>query len=102
MLFRSPLLEEIAKYQQFSNIKNIGAAIYAMIKCTEEMLCNIGYTEGSEWVQLTGIFGSSAIPEESAQVIKQAIKKAETEGTITSKNRWQLIEYLCTDYLNRR
>ncbi len=97
-----PLLEEIAKYQQFSNIKNIGAAIYAMIKCTEEMLCNIGYTEGSEWVQLTGIFGSSAIPEESAQVIKQAIKKAETEGTITSKNRWQLIEYLCTDYLNRR
>lgn len=29
-------------------------------------------------------------------------KKAEKEGTITSKNRWQLIEYLCADYLSGR
>lgn len=97
-----PLLETLAKYQQFANVKNMGAAIYAMMKCTEEMLDNIGYTEGSEWVQLTGLFGSSAVPVEAAEIIKQAIKKAEKEGTITSKNRWQLIEYLCADYLSGR
>lgn len=35
------------------------------------------------------------------KVKEQDIKKAEKEGTITSKNRWQLIEYLCADYLGK-
>lgn len=97
-----PLLETLAKYQQFSNVKNTGAAIHAMVKYTEKMLGMVGYTEGNEWVQLSGLFGSNAIPGESAKVIQQAIKKAEKEGTVTSKNRWQLIEYLCADYLSGR
>ena len=29
----------------------------------------------------------------------EAIKKAEKDGAITSKNRWQLIEMLATEYL---
>lgn len=51
---------------------------------------------------LAKLFGSNAVPGDSASVIQQAIKKAEKEGTITSKNRWQLIEYLCADYLSGR
>lgn len=97
-----PFLETVARYQQFSNVKNVGAAIHAMTKFAEEMLDDIGYTDGGEWVQLTGLFGSSAVPAEAAETIRQAIKKAEKEGTVTSKNRWQLIEYLCADYLGGR
>lgn len=53
-------------------------------------------------IQTGKLFGSNAVPGESAKVIQQAIKKAEKEGTVTSKNRWQLIEYLCADYLSGR
>ena len=42
---------------------------------------------------------SSASSAESAATITKAIKKAEKDGAITSKNRWQLIEMLATEYL---
>ena len=60
-----------------------------------------GFDAEEEWTYLAKVFGSNAIPADAAEVIKQAIKKAEKEGTITSKNRWQLIEYLCADYLGK-
>lgn len=84
-----PFLETLTKYQQFANVKNTGAAIHAMIKCTEQMFENIGYTEDSEWVQLTSIFGSSAVPAEAAEIIQEAVKKMADEGVIGSKNKWQ-------------
>lgn len=56
----------------------------------------------SERTALRDIFKTAYIPTESVGVIQQAIKKAEKEGTVTSKNRWQLVEYLCADYLSGR
>lgn len=94
-----PFLETLTKYQQFANVKNTGAAIHAMIKCTEQMFENIGYTEDSEWVQLTSIFGSGAVPAEAAEIIQEAVKKMADEGVIGSKNKWQAIEYLAAEYL---
>ena len=52
-----------------------------------------------DWTSLAKVFGSAAIPVESAEVIKKALKKAEKDGTITSKNKWQMIEYWAADYL---
>ena len=94
-----PFMETLAKYQQFANVKNTGAAIHAMIKCTEQMFYDIGYTEDSEWVQMTGIFGSSAIPAASAEIIREALKKMMEDGVVGPKNKWQAIEYLAADYL---
>ena len=94
-----PFMETLAKYQQFANVKNTGAAIHAMIKCTEQMFDDIGYTEDSEWVQMTGIFGSSAIPAASAEIIREALKKMMEDGVVGPKNKWQAIEYLAADYL---
>ena len=70
-----------------------------MIKCTGEMLDGIGFTEDSEWVQLTSIFGSSAVPAEAAEMIQEAVKKMVEEGVVGPKNKWQAIEYLAADYL---
>ena len=94
-----PFLETLTRYQQFANVKNTGAAIHAMIKCTGEMLDGIGFTEDSEWVQLTSIFGSSAVPAEAAEMIQEAVKKMVEEGVVGPKNKWQAIEYLAADYL---
>ena len=95
-------VETLSKYQKFTDIRNVGAAIHSMIESATQKMDDCGFTEEGEWTYLAKLFGSNAVPGESASVIQQAIKKAEKEGTITSKNRWQLIEYLCADYLSGR
>lgn len=94
-------VETLSKYQKFTDIRNVGAAIHSMIENANEKMDAVGFNAEEEWTYLAKVFGSNAIPADAAEVIKQAIKKAEKEGTITSKNRWQLIEYLCADYLGK-
>ena len=93
-------VETLSRYQKFTDIRNIGAAVHSMIQAVNEKMDEVGFNEEEEWTYLAKLFGSSAVPGESAKVIQQAIKKAEKEGAITSKNRWQLIEYLCADYIS--
>ena len=95
-------VETLSKYQKFEDIRNVGAAIHSMIETVNEKMNNAGYDENGEWTYLAKLFGSNAIPADAANIIQQAIKKAEKEGTVTSKNRWPLIEYLCADYLGGR
>lgn len=94
-------LEALSRYQKFTDIRNIGAAVHSMIEAANEKMDAAGFDEenAEEWTYLTKLFGSNAIPGGSANVISEAIKKAEKEGIVTSKNRWQLIEYLCADFL---
>ena len=92
-------IEALARYQKFSDIRNVGAAIHSMIESVTEKMDDVGFNEDEDWTYLTKLFGSNAIPAESAATITKAIKKAEKEGTVTSKNRWQLIEAWATDYL---
>ena len=94
-----PFLEALTKYQQFSNVKNIGAAIHAMIQCTRRYFEDIGYTDDAEWIQLTSILGSGAVPKEAADIIQEAVKKMVDDGVVGQKNKWQAIEYLAADYL---
>lgn len=93
-------VETLSRYQKFTDIRNVGAAIHSMVQNANERMNEVGFNELEEWTYLAKLFGSSAIPGEAAKVIQQAIKKAEKEGVVTSKNRWQLIEYLCADYIS--
>lgn len=93
-------VETLSRYQKFTDIRNVGAAIHSMVQNANERMNEVGFDEQEEWTYLAKLFGSSAIPGEAAKVIQQAIKRAEKEGVVTSKNRWQLIEYLCADYIS--
>lgn len=95
-------IETITKYQQFANVKNTGAAIHAMVKATEMLFDNLGFEESREWVQLPNIFGSPAIPKETADVINEALDKMVKDGQIGAKNKWQALEYWAADYLAGR
>ena len=97
-----PFMEAINKYQKFANVKNTGAAIHAMVRCTDQMFEDIGYEESQEWVQLTTLFGSSAVPKEAADIITEAVKKMASEGIVGQKNKWQAIEYWAADFLAGR
>lgn len=92
-------IETITKYQQFANVKNTGAAVHAMIKSTEAMFEELHFDESDEWVQLTTLFGSPAIPKESADVIMEALKKMTDDGTVGPKNKWEALEYWAADFL---
>lgn len=92
-------VETLGKYQKFTDIRNIGAAIHAMIQSANAQMDDAGYDEAEDWTYLTKIFGSNAIPAESAEVITKALKKAEKEGIVTSKSRWAFIEKMANDYL---
>jgi hypothetical protein len=92
-------IDALVKYQKFANVKNIGSAIHAMIRATEQIYEDVGFDGSEEWVQLGTIFGNAAVPKESAEVMKQALKKALDDGTVGSKNKWQLIEYMAADYI---
>lgn len=94
-----PFVEAITKFQTFANVKNTGAAIHAMIRATEQLFEDLKFDESKEWVQLTSIFGSPAIPAEAAEVINEALKKMEQDGAIGKKNRFQALEFWAADYL---
>ena len=94
-----PFIEAITKFQTFANVKNTGAAIHAMIRATEQLFDDLKFDESQEWVQLTSIFGSPAIPAEAAEVINEALKKMEQDGAIGKKNRFQALEFWAADYL---
>jgi len=92
-------VDALNRYQKFSDIRNVGAAIHSMIQAVNEKMDDAEYNEQEDWTYLTKIFGSNAIPSEAAEIITKAIKKAEKEGIVTSKNKWKLIESLASDYL---
>lgn len=95
-------IEAITKYQQFANVKNTGAAIHAMVRSTEQMFEDLHYDDSEEWVQLTNVFGTPAIPKEAADVITEAVKKMTDEGSIGAKNKWQALEFWAAEYLAGR
>lgn len=94
-------VETLTAYQKFMEIKNIGAAIHSMIECCKRDMELNGFEEDDEgWTYMSKLFGSGGVPAEAGDTIRQALKKAEKEGIISKKNKWQLIEYLCADYLS--
>ena len=94
-----PFMEALAKYQEFANVKNVGAAIHAMTKTTLQQIDDSGYNDTEEWVQLTSIFGGSAIPKEKAERIKEAVEKMVEDGLVPKKRRWQALEVLADCYM---
>lgn len=96
-----PFIDALEKTQKFEDVRSVGTAIHMMINATLNSLGEKGYGDDieTEWIPVSKLLGGGTVPKESAEIINKAIKKAEKDGTITSKNRWQLIEYLCANYL---
>ena len=93
-------VDTLSKYQRFTDVRNVGAAIYSMVQSAMTKMDECGFDDSGEWTYLTKVFGSNAIPVAEAETMKRAVKKAEKEGLVTSKNRWKLIEILCDRYIN--
>lgn len=79
---------------------DIRATSTLFAKMAEIVLEHLGEEiDEAERTAIRDLVGTAYIPTDAAQVVQQAIKKAEKEGIISGKNRWQLFEYLCADYI---
>ena len=96
-----PFVDALEKTQKFEDVRSVGTAIHMMIDTALKSLDEKGYGDDieTEWIPVSKLLGGGTVPKSSAEIIKKAVKKAEKEEIITSKNRWQLIEYLCANYL---
>ena len=70
-----------------------------MIKGTEQLFDDLQFDDKQEWVQITSVLGSSAIPKEAAEIITMAIKKMIESGDVNAKSKWKAIELWAADYL---
>lgn len=94
-------LDTLASYQKFADIKNVGAAIHAMIEAASAQMDDAGFDpESDDWTYLSKVFGSNAIPAEAAETMTKALKKAEKSGVVTSKEKWRAIVVWAEQYLN--
>lgn len=94
-----PFMEALTKYQNFADVRNIGTAIHAMTTAALQLMNEAGYDENMQWVQLSKIFGSSAIKKETAETISKAVEKMIKKGSIDSKNKIDFIEVMAEKYL---
>lgn len=82
------LLQTLEKFKEFENVKNIGQAIYMMVKCAEEKMDEAGFDPTQEYVPITRVLGAGAIPVDAATKIKEALDGMEKNGSIPQKKRW--------------
>ena len=56
--------------------------------------------QGQEtWVPLRKVLGTARIPETVAEVVQQCIDAMTLSGDIAEANKWQVLEYVCAEYL---
>jgi len=102
------LLEAQAKTQAAYNIHNAATSLMLILDVFEKNLESLkeGWLseDGEEplhkgWAPISSIFGTDIIPTDSAVIINKAVERMISIGDITPKNKWQLLEYLCVEYL---
>ncbi|MCL6442557.1 MAG: ParB/RepB/Spo0J family partition protein [Alicyclobacillus sp.] len=52
------------------------------------------------WVPLASILGTDMVPASAAAVIHQAVETMLSRGEVTTKNKWQALEYMAAEYLS--
>jgi len=94
------LMDSLQKYQNFKNVKNLGTAINAMIEAANREMETAEYDGSEEWITLSSLFGSAAIPSELHLKIKNVFEKMKKSGLITDKVKWKALDVLAEIYLN--
>jgi len=94
-------LETLMKYQKFSNIKNIGSAVHAMVETAIREMDEQGFSEEIEWKPISSITGSAAMPKQTIDTLKAAFKVMEETGQIEKGKAWQGLELLANKYLGK-
>jgi len=79
--------------KKFHNVINAAALVATMLDIIHFYFAERGKVEtGDSRIPLAAIFGADSVPEGTAKVIKEAVKKMQEGGNVGEKNPWQVIE----------
>lgn len=100
-------LDALAKTQSAYNVKNTATALMLILDIFERHKTDLtegwcgkdGELKHKKWVPMDSVFGTDEVPAEAAMTIKRAVDKAMSQGDVSKKNMWQIIEYWAADYL---
>lgn len=73
-------VETLSKYQKFTDIRNVGAAIHSMIENAAQKMDDCGFTEEGEWTYLAKLFGSNAVPVSPLPLFSRQSRKLRRKG----------------------
>lgn len=93
------LMDILQKYQNFKNVKNLGAAMHSMILSATKEMDNAGFNDTEGWINVSQVFGAAAIPQEVQVTLKKVFEKMKKNGEITDETRWKSLELLANNYL---
>jgi len=99
-------LDALAKTQSAFNIRNSATSLMLILDVFERNQVDLAEgwvgVEGNEknWVPLASIIGTDKVPVGAAKVIKKAVDRMVRKGDVTKNNLWQILEYLCAEYLS--
>jgi len=94
------LMDSLQKYQNFKNVKNLGTTINAMIEAANKEMESAEYDASEEWIPISKLFGSAAIPSELHFKMKDVFEKMKKNGLITDNTKWKCLDVLAENYLN--
>lgn len=90
--------ERLKKTQKVMDVRNISAAVSAMIDMCSTFFKDNGYAEKMSWVPVSKILGGATCSKDTADIIKKAVEKMVKDGVAHSK--WEAMGKLAEDYLN--
>lgn len=103
------LLDAMAKTQASHNIRNGATALMLILDVFERHLTDLaeGWEHAEEsasrawipWISLSTILGTDKVPFQAAQIIRRAVEKMLSEGSVGKKNLWQCLEFWAADHL---
>lgn len=91
-------VEVLSRYQKFSNIKNIGAAIHRLIETARKNLEGVEDLDTSEWVPLSSVFGNVTFPKETASKLTAVMSEMIENNVIPENQKWKVIDKLIESY----
>ena len=102
-------MDALANVKAAYNVKNTAAALSVILEVFQKHQGDLkaGWLdEGEEsvlhkgWIPLCSILGTDQVPAEAAITIQKAVARLIDRSEITSKNKWQALEYWAADYLS--
>lgn len=88
----------LKKTQKVQDVKNVSAAISAMIRICNRYFDENGYEKNRSYVSVSKILGGATCSKEAGEVIKEAVSKIVKNGE--AKSKWEAMELLARRYLN--
>lgn len=98
-------MESISSSYDVKNVATTFLIMMDMIKANHSLMIDGWYDKKEQeakhnnWIPIETLLNNHKLPAKSASIIEKALNKMMSQGDITSKNKWQGLEYLAADYL---